>query len=106
MNPTDPKHPFSRLAAAARTVRDERDATAPYGFAARVVALAMTQERRVASLLDLFALRAVGVACLLALLSVAVNYSALSGGGAFANSDDNDGLLNDDTVALVLNLTD
>jgi len=78
MNPNDPKHPWARLAAAARRVPDVRDTAAPYGFATRVAALGLAQERAVASLVERFALRALGVACLLAVLSVAVNYSALT----------------------------
>lgn len=100
----DPRHPWARLTKAARTVRDDRTAAAPYGFATRVAALAMSQERRVASLVDLFAFRALGVACLLAVISAAMNYSEvarrLSGGGA---SDD---LLLNDTVSVVLALAD
>lgn len=103
-HPNDPRHPWSRLTKAARTVRDERPTTAPYGFATRVAALAMSQERRVASLVDLFAFRALGVACLLAVISAAMNYSEvarrLSGGGT---SDD---LLLNDTVSVVLALAD
>ncbi len=63
MNLNDPKHPWTRLVAAARTVKDDRDAAAPYGFSTRVAALAFAQEPAAASLLDRFALRAVGVAC-------------------------------------------
>jgi hypothetical protein len=77
-NFNDPQHPWSRLTAAAREVRDERDATPPYGFATRVVALAFAQEQRVASLFERFAFRAVSVASLLALFSIALNYQALS----------------------------
>ena len=61
MNPTDPQHPWSRLVAAARRASDDRDTAAPYGFATRVAALAFTQERKMASLVERFALRAVGV---------------------------------------------
>ncbi len=78
MNLNDPKHPWSRLVAAARTVKDDRDAAAPYGFSTRVAALAFAPNQATASLLDRFALRAVGVACLLALLSVVVNFSSLN----------------------------
>ncbi|MGH7945966.1 MAG: hypothetical protein ACREH8_02390 [Opitutaceae bacterium] len=78
-NFNDPRHPWSRLAKAARDVRDDRDSSAPYGFATRVVALAFAQdERRVASLFERFAFRAVGVASLLALFSIVLNYDALS----------------------------
>ena len=78
MNLNDPRHPWSRLTVAARNLPDDRTTDASYGFATRVAALAMAQEVRMASLFDRFALRAVGIACLLALASVAVNYSALT----------------------------
>jgi hypothetical protein len=96
MNVTDPKHPWSRLVAAARPAPPADD-TAPYGFATRVVALAFAHERRVVSLFERFALRAVGVACLLAVLSLAGNYSLLSGGGP---TDDDPP--EDDAVSLLL----
>jgi hypothetical protein len=76
MNPNNPQHPWARLTRAARQVRDHRDATAPYGFATRVTALAFSSARSV-SLIERYALRAVGVAALLALASVAVNFSLL-----------------------------
>lgn len=68
-----------RLAAAARRAEDHRDEAAPYGFATRVAALALA-ERRVsaAALFERFSWRALGVAGLLALVSVASNYSALA----------------------------
>jgi len=78
MNLNDPRHPWSRLTAAARRAPDDRGDTAPYGFSTRVAALALAPERNVASLFERFAFRALGVACLLALLSVAVNYSILT----------------------------
>jgi hypothetical protein len=78
MSSNSPRDPWPRLAAAARQITDDRETTAPYGFATRVVALAMSSERRVASLFERFAFKAVGVACLLAIASVAINYSALT----------------------------
>jgi hypothetical protein len=102
-NPSDPRHPWARLTATARTVRDDRDAAAPYGFATRVAALALAQESRVLSLLERFSFRAVGVAALLALASVALNYTALTGGVA-AHAED-DMLLADDAVSIVLDLS-
>ena len=80
MNPdqNDPRHPWSRLPAAAHQERDERDESAPYGFVTRIAALAFASERSMASLLERFALKAVGVASLLALFSVALNYSDLA----------------------------
>ena len=86
MNLNDPKHPWSRLVAAARTVKDDRDTTAPYGFSTRVTALAFASART-SSLVERFALRALGVACVLALLSVAVNYSALNRTAAAADEE-------------------
>jgi hypothetical protein len=82
MNPSDPRHPWSRLTAASRRHADEREVAAPYGFATRIAALAMATERARASLLERFSLRAMGIACLLLLGSVAANYSAIA--SAFA----------------------
>ncbi len=103
MNSNDPKHPWSRLAAAARRAPDDRDTAAPFGFATRVAALAFAQERKVASLFERFALRAVGVSCLLALLSVAVNYSALT--GTAGTTAEEEILPTDDAVNVVLDLS-
>ena len=102
MNLHDPKHPWNRLIAAARTVSDDRDSAAPYGFTTRVVALAFSPEGKVASLFERFALRAVGIACLLALMSVAVNYKTLAGGSTGAMSDDLEPVPTDDPVAALL----
>ena len=74
MNPSDEK--WQRLTVAARRSTDDRDAAAPYGFATRVVAQAWTTERPAVSLVERFAWRALGVACLFAVLGVVVNYSA------------------------------
>jgi hypothetical protein len=98
MNSTDPQHPWARLTTAARHVRDDRDTTAPYGFATRVTAIAFASSRSSLSLAERFALRAVGVACVLAILSVAVNYSALTRPAAPVEETATD----DDTVSLLL----
>lgn len=103
MNPTDPQHPWSRLVAAARRAPDERDPAAPYGFATRMAALAFTQERRMASLVERFALRAVGVASLLAILSLVVNYSALTSPSSTSVEDEL--LPTEDAVNVVLDLS-
>ena len=58
----------------------------------------MAQERKVASLFERFAFRALGAACALALLSVVVNYSSF-GTGLPASDDD---LAEDDPVAVLL----
>ena len=114
-NFNDPRHPWSRLTTAARAVHDERDATPPYGFATRVVALAFAQERRMASLFERFAFRAVGVASLLALFSVALNYQALSPQSvptptamvaSASNVDMADLVAVDDAVSIVLDFAD
>lgn len=108
-NVNDPRHPWMRLSSAARTVRDERDAAAPYGFATRLAALALAQERRVVSVLDRFSLRALAVACLLAVGSVGLNYQALTanpGAAPMVNIDDFEITPVGDAVAVVLDLAD
>jgi hypothetical protein len=103
-SPSDPRQPWARLTTAARTVRDDRDTAAPYGFATRVAALALAQERRVASLLERFSLRAMGLAALLAVLGVAANYHVLTPGAAVAEVADLDLIHADDAVSIVLDL--
>lgn len=78
MKSTDPRQSWARLTAAARLARDERDEAAPYGFSTRVAALARSADRKPAFLMERFALRALGVACLLAIASAAVNFPALN----------------------------
>ena len=98
MNLNAPKHPWNRLMVAVRNGVPDRDTAAPDGFAARIAALAMAQERKVASLCERFAFRALGAACALALLSVVANYSSLGSALAFADDD----LVEDDPVAVLL----
>jgi hypothetical protein len=74
MNPNTSRPVWSRLVTAARRVPQSRDDSAPYGFATRVAAIAFAQERAT-SLLDRFALRAVGLASLVALASVVFTYT-------------------------------
>lgn len=108
-NFNNPRNPWERLTTAARTVGDDRDVTAPYGFATRVAALALSQERKVVSLFERFALRAVGVACLLALGSLALNYGALTNNPASAGavaSVDEVLLPKADALAIVLDIAD
>jgi hypothetical protein len=69
---------WERLTATARSAPDERDVLAPFGFATRVAALAMA-ERPTGSLIERFALRAMIMACGLAIVAVAVNYSSVRG---------------------------
>lgn len=102
MNLDDPRHPWPRLVRAARRAPDERGAAAPYGFATRVGALAFSSTRA-ASLLERYALRAVGVAGLLALASLAVNFSALMPSEATGAAEEEIG---DSPVALLLTVVD
>jgi len=69
---------WQRLAAAARRAPDERDDAAPYGFSTRVAALAMAAGRPKRSMIEQLSLRAMGIACLLALVAVGTNYSTIS----------------------------
>jgi hypothetical protein len=91
MNPPDNR--WSRLTAAARQVRDERDTAAPPGFATRVAAHAFaTAEQPFSALFARFSWRALGFAALLALVSVAANYSAIS---ALVSGSDDDSASNE-----------
>lgn len=108
MNLNDPRHPWARLTTAARHVQDDRDTSAPYGFATRVAALGFAQERKTVSLVDLFALRALGVAALVALFGVAMNYHVFSGSAAqpaaLVAADTNEALLPTVDAVAVLGL--
>ena len=72
-----PDQQGQRLITAARSAADPRDPSAPFGFATRVAARAFASPAPAGSLVERFALRALGVAALLAVLSVAGNYTAL-----------------------------
>jgi hypothetical protein len=90
MNPNDTG--WQKLVAAARRSTDDRDTAAPYGFSVRVAALAMSAHPVFAkSQLERFSWRALGIAALLALISVAANYST-------AKSASDDGGLFDETA--------
>ena len=110
-----PHNPWLRLTQAARQVQDDRDTAAPYGFSTRVAALAFAVERHSVSLVDRFALRALGFAGLAALLSVVVNYSELVSPNAPAPAStvvadvtvaEYEPYAHDDAVSIVLNLAD
>lgn len=110
-NVNDPRSAWMRLTSVSRRVRDERDVSAPYGFATRVAALALVQESRVASVLERMALRAVGVASLLAICSVALNYEVLApspvpSAPVSGSVEEYDLAPPDDAVAIVLDLAD
>jgi hypothetical protein len=87
MNLNHPNHPWNRLAAAARTAPEAHDTSAPYGFATRVAALALSQERKVASLFERFAVRAMCAAFLLAVLSAVVNYPVINNSPVGSDED-------------------
>ena len=80
MNPTDRRHPWSRLVAAARSAPDERDPSAPLGFSTRVAALALSAPPRssFSAVFEQLSWRALGVACALMLASVAVSYPSVT----------------------------
>lgn len=98
MKSNQPHDSWSRLVTAARAVPDDRSAAAPYGFSTRIAALAVAVERVHASLFDRFALRAVSLACALAIGSVLLNFSAVMTDGT---RDVADGV-NYDPVAVLL----
>lgn len=111
MNLQPSRDPWSRLVSAARDVRDERATDAPYGFSTRVAALAFTRRPSAISVLERFALRAVGIASVLAIGSVVTNYREVSlpatSVAATAAAGQHDALaLADDTVALVVDVAD
>ena len=76
MKSTDPKHPWQRLVTLAR--KAERDTSAPFGFATRISAIGLAQPRFQQSLFEIFAPRALGIACLLMLASIFFNYTAFT----------------------------
>jgi len=80
MNPTDRRHPWSRLVAAARSAPDDRDPVAPFGFSTRIAALALNAPPRssFSVVFERLSWRALGVACVLMLASVAVSYPAIT----------------------------
>ena len=103
-----PRHPWSRLTNAARLATDERDTSAPFGFSTRIAALAFADQSRMVSLLERFSLRAVGLAALLAIGSIALNYPELTA-GVFSSApvaEEVEVISADDAVAIVLDLGD
>jgi len=99
MKPQVQDSAWQKLVAAARRAPDERATTAPYGFATRVAALALAAERRpFGSLFERFSWRALGVAALLAIGSVAADYASLS------KSADDDGVFDETAVTSVFDV--
>ena len=72
---------WQRLVTAARLAPVAEDAAEPYGFATRVAARALSAERPgLLAVFGRFSLRALWLACLLTLASVAVNYVGAASG--------------------------
>jgi hypothetical protein len=88
---------WQRLVTAARQAPTADDVVAPYGFATRIAARALGEPQRPALLavFGRFSIRALWVAGLLMMASVAANYLAFAG-----NEDDEQNLL--DPVSEVL----
>ena len=100
-----PDSVWNRLVTASRRLPDARGTAAPAGFATRVAALGLSRRASV-SLLDLLAWRALGVACILALSAVALNYEeAARRLGGLAGGDE-PLPFGEDVVAVVLALAD
>jgi hypothetical protein len=70
---------WAKLVAAARQAPGAGPEAAPFGFSTRVAALAFTAERAGPSLFARLSWRAAAAACLLAVVAVAVNFSAITG---------------------------
>ena len=98
MNPREKS--WQRLVAAARRAPPAGDESAPFGFSARVAALAFDRDRPSQPVVGRMALGAAGVACLCALVAVGLNYSAIRG----AFEEDSAVALSDDPVAEVVDM--
>ncbi len=80
---------WRQLTTAARQAPAAGPVTAPYGFATRVAARAMSGEPRAGlTMFGRFSVRALYLACLLTLVSLAANYLAFAG-----TEDDEQGLI-------------
>jgi hypothetical protein len=90
---------WPRRGAAARRAPPAADESAPYGFSTRVAALAFERAQPPPIALARLSLRAAFIACALAVVAVAANYSAIR--GAF---EDTPAAANDDPVAEVVDL--
>jgi hypothetical protein len=98
MSPFDKS--LQRLVSAARRAPPAADESAPYGFSTRVAALAFERAQPSASAFARLSLRAAFIACALAVVAVAANYSAIRG----AFDDTSSASPTDDPVAEVVDL--
>lgn len=86
---------WARLTAAARRAADDREVSAPYGFATRVAARAMSAPSLTGALLEKFALRGLLAACACSAAAAVFGYAAIM-------PDPEEELLTTDSVAEVL----
>jgi hypothetical protein len=100
LNPAD--NSWQKLAAAARKAQAPApsDEAAPFGFSTRVAALAFSQPPDRSSAFATFSLKAAAFACVLALGSVAANYTAIKG----AFDEPSQGATNDDPIGEVVDM--
>jgi len=77
-----PATAWQRLVTAARHGSDLGDDAAPFGFSTRVAALAMAAEHpSMRAMMNRLSWRALGLALMLMIFSIAANYSSLSFSG-------------------------
>ncbi len=90
---------WQRLAAAARTHREQHDETVPYGFAVRVASQAFANPAPSGSsgLLEKFALRGLLAACSLSLAAIAFGFTP-------GNAEQEDEIASADSVSQILDL--
>lgn len=96
-----PDKAWQRLVTAARRAPADASTSVPYGFATRVAAQALAQPAPAGLSLERLALRALGVACLAAVLGVAANYSVFTNGSA----EEEGFFTTDDPAAIVLDVS-
>lgn len=99
MNPPDKA--WQRLVAAARRAPAGATAAAPFGFATRVAAQALAQPAPAGLSLERLAYRALGVACLTAVLGVATHFALF----ATAGGEEEGFFTTDDPAAIVLEVS-
>lgn len=78
---------WSRLVAAARQVPDNREVSVPTGFSTRVVSRGLSVRRGIDTWVERFAMRMVGVSCLVALFAVATYVSTVDNAATSSSSD-------------------
>lgn len=96
-----PDKAWQRLVTAARRAPVDTAAPVPYGFATRVAAQALAQPVPAGLSLERLALRALGVACLAAVLGIAANYSVITNG----STEEEGFFTTDDPAAIVLDVS-